>query len=105
MLVFDSYHSEASRDAAFEYYFNPTLSNAFKLYTAELRAQWSNPYLLTGAIHIGISNISPNPVKGFKEHGLHQAINRRFKANIILNIVKEGKSYSRKGKTWATNTL
>lgn len=34
MLVFDSYHSEASRDAAFEYYFNPTFSNALKLYSA-----------------------------------------------------------------------
>ena len=34
MLVFDSYHSEASRDAAFEYYFNPTFSNVLKLYSA-----------------------------------------------------------------------
>lgn len=46
MLVFDSYHSETSRDAAFEYYFNPTFSNALKLYSAELKAQWTDPYLL-----------------------------------------------------------
>ena len=46
MLVFDSYHSETSRDATFEYYFNPTFSNALKLYLAELKAQWTDPYLL-----------------------------------------------------------
>ena len=98
MLVFDSYHSKAARDAAFEYYFNPTFSNALKLYSAELKAQWTDPYLLTGAIHIGISNISPNPVKGFKEYGLHQAINRIFKPNIILNIVEEEKVTHAKGR-------
>lgn len=98
MLVFDSYHSKAARDAAFEYYFNPTFSNALKLYSAELKAQWTDLYLLIGAIHIGISNISPNPVKGFKEHGLHQTINRGFKPKIILSIVEEGNVTHAKGK-------
>ncbi len=98
ILVFDSYHSESARDAAFEYYFNPTFSNALKLYLAELKAQWTDPYLLTGAIHIGVSNISHNPIKGFKEHGLHQTINRGFKPKIILSIVEEGNVTHAKGR-------
>ena len=98
ILVFDSYHSESARDAAFEYYFNPTFSNALKLYSAELKAQWTDPYLLTGAIHIGVSNISHNPIKGFKEHGLHQTINRGFKPKIILSIVEEGNVTHAKGR-------
>lgn len=61
-------------------------------------AQWTDPYLLTGAIHIGISNISPNPVKGFKEHGLHRTINRGFKPKIILSIVEEGNVTHAKGR-------
>lgn len=90
ILVFDSHHSEAARDAAFEYYFNPTFSNALKLYSAELKAQWSDLYLLTGAIHIRISSISPNPIKGFTKHGLQRAAARGFNRKVILNIVEDG---------------
>lgn len=63
------------------------------MYSAELKALWTDPYLLTGAIYIGVSNISHNPIKGFKEHGLHRAINRGFKpiGNNVVILNEHGK--------------
>ena len=89
--AFGLFHSNEAREAAMQNHVNPTWGSFLSMVAKELKAQWTDPYLLTAGATIGIaalntSGFSIQQISGYTRHGLNQAIYRGFKPSDIMQI-------------------
>ena len=60
MAVFGLFHSEKAMMAAIDDHVNPSAGSFAKMVGAEMAAQWTDPYLLTGGAAIGVTAMGIN---------------------------------------------
>ena len=63
MAIFGMFHSEKAKMAAIEDHVNPSAGSFAKMMAAEMAAQWTDPYLLTGGAAIGIVGLTSSGPK------------------------------------------
>lgn len=95
MSVFGLFHSEKAKMAAIEDHVNPSAGSFAKMVGAEMAAQWTDPYLLTAGVAIGVTTLramsqptKPQYSPRVRMRGVQDPISHNFPYsydNAILN--------------------